>query len=276
MQVVGPERVGQEDALVVQKCPADVHVEDVLLIVEARDDPIDLRDFVPHRIARNATREHTEQQDLRVRKVCPHFEDDRADALGDFRAGVRAGVVRADHHHHGLRLKALAFAIAQTPQHALRRIAGNGEVCCLDVAEVLREHRLVLVVQHPPVGDRVAMQQQVDVAGLRRFDKTLMPRSHSQRRLRERRSGVEPRRLQHHQGFVFLEKAARCGLVGLDERLDGCVDLRDLCFGRTEHRDLRRYRGRRTDYDRRARGLLGQADLQRAGGKNSRNDCEAT
>ena len=78
-----------------------------------------------------------------VGKVAPQFQHDRADAFGDLGRGVGAGVVRADHQHHGLRLKALAFAVLQAPEHALRGVAGDGEVGRADVAEVLVEHRLV-------------------------------------------------------------------------------------------------------------------------------------
>src|SRR5436190_13232457 len=53
MEVVGAERIGQEDALVVEKFRPDVEEEDVLLVVQLRDDAIDIDDFLPHRIARD-------------------------------------------------------------------------------------------------------------------------------------------------------------------------------------------------------------------------------
>ena len=112
VQIVGPERVRQEDALVVQELRADVQVEDVLLIVQPGDDPVGLGNLVAHRIAGHRAREDRQQQDLRVRKVLAHLEHDRADALRDFRSGVPAAVVRADHQHDRLRLKPLAFAVA--------------------------------------------------------------------------------------------------------------------------------------------------------------------
>ena len=68
VQVVRPEGVRQEHALLVQELRADVHVEDVLLVVELRDDPVDLGDLVAHRIAGHAAREDRQQQDLGVGK----------------------------------------------------------------------------------------------------------------------------------------------------------------------------------------------------------------
>ena len=161
-----------------------------------------------------------------------------------------AGVVRADHQHHGLRLEALTLAVPQAPQHALRRVAGDREVGGPDAAEVLVEHRLVRVL-HPPVGDRIAVQQQVDVALLGDLDEPFVPRAHALVGLRERRRDVEPRRLQQHQRLELLQQRLRRRLVAVDEPLQRGVDLCQFGRRRPRDRDLRRHRRRRPDHDRR-------------------------
>ena len=175
------------------------------LVIELRDDPVDLRDLVAHRIPGQAAREDREKQNLRVRKIPPELEDDGADALGDLGRGEAAGVVRADHEHHGLRLKSLAFAVPQTPQDALRRVSRDREVGGPHVAEVFVEDRLVCVLQ-PPVGDRVAVKEQIDLALLRGGDESFVARPHPLVGLRESRRDVQPRGLQQHQRFELLQQ----------------------------------------------------------------------
>ena len=183
-------------------------------------------------------------------------------------------VVRADHQHDGLGLKALAFAVVQAPEHALRRVAGDGEVRRLDVREVLVEHRLVLVVLHPPVGDRVAVQEQVDVALPGAFDEPFVPRAHPLHGLRVGRGGVHAKRREQHHVLVALEQRRRRRLVAADELRHGVVHLRHL--GGRRQRDLGRDRRRRPDDDGRqcraaplpaAGGRRGLPRLSGAGGR---------
>ena len=174
----------------------------MLLIVQPADDPVGLGQLVANGIARHRPREDCQQQDLRVRKILAHLEHDRADAFSDFRSGTAASVVRADHQHDRLRLKALPFAVAESPEHPLRRIAGDREIGRPHRAEVLVEHRLVGVALHPKVGDRVAVQQQIDVPLLRHLDEPFVPGSLPLDRLSKGRGDILPRRLQRHTSPV--------------------------------------------------------------------------
>ena len=69
MEVVGSERVWQEEALVVEELRADVQVEHVLLVVETGDEPVDLGDLVADRIVGKTARKDRQQQDLRIREI---------------------------------------------------------------------------------------------------------------------------------------------------------------------------------------------------------------
>src|SRR5207248_2826995 len=122
--------------------------------------------------------EDREQQDLGVRKVMLHLEYDSAYAFGDLRRRVRAHIIRTDHEHDRFWLKALPFAIMQSPEHSLRCVAGDGKVSGTDVAEVLLENASVVLVLHPPVSDRIAIEQQIDIAPVCRRHKTFVSRSH--------------------------------------------------------------------------------------------------
>ena len=183
-------------------------------------------------------------------KIPAHLEHDRAHALGDFRTRVPAAVVRADHHHDRLGLKALSFAVPEPPQHALRRVAGDGEIRRPDGAEVLLEHRLVGVALHPPVGDRVAVQQQIDVPLLGQRDEPLVARALPLHRLRKGGGDVTPRWLQQQQRFEFLQERFGRRRVAVDELPDGAVDLLQLGRCRARNGNFRRHRRRRTDDDR--------------------------
>ena len=59
MQTIASERVRQELALLVEELRPDVHEEHVLLVVELRDDAVDLRD-VKQRLAVMLTERQTE------------------------------------------------------------------------------------------------------------------------------------------------------------------------------------------------------------------------
>jgi len=61
-------------------------------------------------------------------------------------------------------LESLTFAVLQTPEDSLSCIASDGEVGRLDTAEILVEYRLVAVVLPPPIGNRVSIKQEVDIA----------------------------------------------------------------------------------------------------------------
>src|SRR5205807_448505 len=142
VQVVGPERIFEEVAPLIEELGADVQVKDVALVVKPRDDAVDLRDLVAHGIARHTAREDGEQQNLRVGEVVPQLQHYSAHALSDFRGGGRAGIVAparvvgAEHQHDGLRLESLALAVFQAPENSLRRVAGDGEIGRLNFAEV--------------------------------------------------------------------------------------------------------------------------------------------
>jgi hypothetical protein len=131
----------------------------------------------------------------------------------------------------------------------LRRIAGHSEVGGTESAEVLVEHRLVCV-ELPPVGDRVAVQKQIDVALLRRRDEAFVPRSHALIGLRERRGHVQPRLLQQHQRLELLEQHSRRRSVLIDQALQRGIGL--FQFGRCGpwNRDFRWHRRRRSDHHR--------------------------
>src|SRR5260370_15887892 len=93
VQVVGPERIFEEVAPLIEELGADVQVKDVALVVKSRDDAVDLRDLVAHRIAGYTAREDREQQNPRVREVVPQLKHHSADALRDFRGGGLARIV---------------------------------------------------------------------------------------------------------------------------------------------------------------------------------------
>ena len=117
-----------------------------------------------------------------------------------------AGIVGADHQHDGLRLESLAFAILQAPENSLRRVAGDGEVGRLNIAEILVENRLVGVSLHPPVGDRVAVKQEIDMAFARGLREAQVPGPHPLLGLRISGRDIHARRLEHQLRFELLKQ----------------------------------------------------------------------
>ena len=160
-------------------------------------------------------------------------------------------IVGADHEHDRLGLESLAFAVLEAPQNALRGVAGDGEVGRFEPAEILIEHRLVGVPLHPPVGDGISVQQQIDVAFLRDLDEAFVARAHAQRGLRVSSGDIQARRLQHQQRLEFFQQRRGGRVVGVDPLLHGLVDLIQLRRSRLRIRHLGRHWSPRADYDRR-------------------------
>jgi hypothetical protein len=88
-------------------------------------------------------------------------------------AGVAAGVVGANHQHRGLRLDAVDIAMIEPPQHMLRAIAADAEVHGIPLGVKLFPHLLAL--SFPTLRDRIADQQQVDVAFLHALVEAFVP-----------------------------------------------------------------------------------------------------
>jgi hypothetical protein len=146
-------------------------------------------------------------------------------------------------------LRRNSIAVAEPPEHALSRVAGHREVGGADVAEVLVEHRLVRI-QQPPVGDRIAVQEQIDVALPGRRDEPFVPRSHALVGLRERRRHVQSRRLQQHQRLEFLQQRLHGRSVAGDEARQRRVHLLQFGRRRARNRHFRRHRRRWSNHHR--------------------------
>ena len=131
-----------------------------------------------------------QQQDLRVREVAAQLQHHGADALGDFRRGVGAVLLVPI-----ISITALGWKPCPSPfrrPHSTPCVVSPA-IAKLAVrmrAEVLVEHRLVRLALDPPVGDRIAVQQQVDVALLGALDEPFVPGTPALDGLRERRGDV--------------------------------------------------------------------------------------
>ena len=157
---------------------------DVLSVVQLLDERVDLVDLLAlGMIGLLCAREDRQQENLRLRLFRAQVLDDGGHAFSDFRGRVagrlavtlEAGVVRADHHHHGLRLDAIELAVLQPPQDVLRAVTADAEVRGLQRGEVrIPDFLATLLLAAPGVGDGVTDEEHVDIPLLGDFDEAFM------------------------------------------------------------------------------------------------------
>ena len=166
--VIGVKKVGhdlpREIALGVQEPGAEIHEEDILAVSQGREEFVHLvNPFADGVLGRCSTGKDREQKDLGVRMLRPNGLHDLFDAGSNpFRllVAVTTEIVGADHDHDDLRMDAVEFAVLQTPENLLGRLSGNAQIQRLP----WREARIAVgSMSRPPVGDRVADQDEIEV-----------------------------------------------------------------------------------------------------------------
>ncbi len=220
------------------------------LVVELGDDPVGFFNLEAIGIGwTGAARKDGQQQDFGIRKILAELQDNGADAFGDFRAGGAAGIIGADHEHDGLGLVALALTVLQAPEDALGGVARDAEIGDLHIAEILIQDTLAARIalrigfHIPQVGDGIAVEEDVEIAGLGGLDEGVMPTgAYAGGRAN---AGIVTRDLKDQERSVLLQQVLVGGRIGVDELLQLGIDLGDFLRGGPWHRDFRRHGSRR-------------------------------
>jgi hypothetical protein len=168
-----------------QEFITDVHVEDLPVVCDFGELAIDFLDRRTEGVIRRHTaREYPQNQDLRLWLAFLELFNNQPIALDDVIGRVSVDVVGSQHQNDKLSLEAFQLAILHAPQHALRRVGGDSEVRGVQFAKsfvpnrlanhCLRTRRTSARTVPPEIGDRVANEQQIDVALLCDLNKALM------------------------------------------------------------------------------------------------------
>src|SRR5436190_14644156 len=143
---------------------------------------------------------------------------------------------------------ALAFAVLQTPEDALRRVAGDAEVGDLHLAEVFIEDALAarialrIGLDVPKVSNRITEKQNVEVFAIGDVQKRLMPRI--LRAARRTDARIVPRCLDREKRFPFFQQFSVSR--SSDELLEIRVHACDFIRSGSRYGDFRRHGRRRT------------------------------
>jgi hypothetical protein len=147
---------------------AEVEVMDRLAVVEPGDPRVGRPDALARRAGRLAARQDAEQQDLGLGELFAKRLDDRGDAVGDLHRRVGVEVVGADHQDDDCGLDTLDCAVLEAPEKILGPIAADPEVrrvaCAIVSLPDLDRPVSLVVVPEPALHDRIAEEEQVDVA----------------------------------------------------------------------------------------------------------------
>nr|GEU28380.1 hypothetical protein [Tanacetum cinerariifolium] len=151
-------------AIRLQEALAVVLVDDGLAVIEAGDHAVEFFHLrALGALARLLVRQHGVEQQARVRvqraQLCHH----RLHALEHLgrRCLAVEEIIDADGEHHQLRMQVARMAVVEAPQHIARVVAADAEIGRLPFAERFIPDLLV-----PALGDRVAHEQQVHLAGI--------------------------------------------------------------------------------------------------------------
>jgi hypothetical protein len=117
-------------------------------------------ELIAGRIGSGASGKNAQEQHLGLGQPPAQLLDDRRDASGNLVGRVGPGVVGADHQDRDLGMNSVDLTVLDAPEDMLRAVAADPEIGRVAGPVEPLPHLIIV----PSLGDRVAQEEEVDVA----------------------------------------------------------------------------------------------------------------